>query len=660
MSTLSKLKILIIEDNKYDLELILRELKKNNIDFEYKNVYKFDDVKKEINENPPDIIFSDYQLQSFNGLEVLKYRNEHAPFTPFIKITGTLDEERAVDIIKSGADDYILKQNLSRLGPAVISAVEKMYLNRKKNYAEKKLKESEEKFSKIFHFSPVPAVIINYDSGLIMDANEEFCKFLKYKESEVIGSYIYDFDFISEVNYEGKIKPQFHENYFIKNIELEINNKDAEKKFVLANFLKITLDEVKYVIIKFVDITQQKIIEKELSKAKERAEEMNKLKTIFLTNLSHEFRTPLNGILGFSDMLSNEIKNPEHKSYVEAIRISGQRLLDTFNDLIDLSVIESGKIQLKVEAVNLVNTTRKVFEKFRNNLTKNLELQIEMKSENLMCKIDISAYEKIIYKLLDNAVKFTHKGYVKLILDKVIKDESQYINISVEDSGIGISAEDLEIIFDRFRQSSEGLKRNYEGTGIGLSIAKRFVELLGGEIQVKSRLGEGSKFTISLPCLRTPLTVKGLSSSANSNVIIFNREQEQTNGYDWNIFKVKERNILVVEDNDVDCFYINKLLSPYFKVKVIKDSFKAKDYYFSHKCDLIILDIHFTTGINGIELMKEIKSTEINRNTPVIASTAMAMAGDRESLLQEGFDEYIQKPFDKKGLYKVLKKHLKV
>jgi PAS domain S-box-containing protein len=657
---MSKLKILIIEDNKYDLELILRELKKNNINFEYRNVYKFEDVKKEISENPPDIIFSDYQLQSFNGVEVLKYRNEHAPFTPFIKITGTLDEERAVGIIKSGADDYILKQNLSRLGPAVISAIEKMHLNRQKNYAERKLKESEEKFSKIFHFSPVPAVIINYDSGLIMDVNEEFCKFLGYKESEAIGSYIYDFEFISEINYESQIKPQLNETYFIKNIELEIRNKSDEKKFVLANFLKIILDDIKYIIIKFVDITQQKIIEKELSKAKERAEEMNKLKTIFLTNLSHEFRTPLNGILGFSDMLANEIKSPEHKSYVEAIQISGQRLLDTFNDLIDLSVIESGKIQLKLEAVNLVNTTRKVFEKFRNNLTKNLELFIDIKSENLMCKIDIAAYEKIIYKLLDNAVKFTHKGYVKLSLNKVIKDDVQYINISVEDSGIGISAEDLEIIFDRFRQSSEGLKRNYEGTGIGLSIAKRFVELLGGEIQVTSRLGEGSKFTISLPCLRAGIQNNGLNGSANSNIILFHRDHEQNNEYDWSIFKAKEKNILVVEDNDVDCFYINKLLSPHFKVKMIKDSFKAKDYYNTNKCDLIILDIHFTTGINGIELMKDIKATEANKSTPVIASTAMAMAGDRENLLQEGFDEYIQKPFDKKGLYKVLKKHLKV
>lgn len=657
---MSKLKILIVEDNKQNLKLILKGLKENNIGFKYKNVHKFDDFKKEISKNPPDIIFSDYQLQSFSSEEVLKYRNEHAPFIPIIKITDIVDEERGVDIIKSSSDDYILRQNLSQLGPVVISAIEKMYLNRKKNYAERKLKESEEKFSKIFHFSPVPAVIINYDSGLIMDVNEEFCSFLKYRESEIIGSYIFDYKFINETIYENKIKPQFYENYFIKNIELEIQNRAEEKKFVLANFLKITLDGVKYIIIKFVDITQQKIIEKALNNAKERAEEMNKLKTIFLTNLSHEFRTPLNGILGFSDMLANEIKNSELKSYVEAIQISGQRLLDTFNDLIDLSVIESGKIQLKAEAVNLVNITKKFFEKFRKNLTKDLDLLIDIRSENLMCKIDVSAYKKIIYKLLDNAVKFTHKGYVKLSLNKVIKNDTQYINICVEDSGIGISPEDLEIIFDRFRQSSEGLKRNYEGTGIGLSIVRRFVELLGGEIQVSSHLGKGSKFTISLPCLGAESQISGLNNNANSNIVLFRREPKQNIEYDWSIFKTQEKNILVVEDNDVDCFYINKLLSPHFKVKMIKDSHKAIEYYNSNKCDLIILDIHFAMGINGIELMKDIKNTELNKNTPVIASTAMAMAGDREDLLQEGFDEYIQKPFDKKGLFKILKKYFKV
>lgn len=654
---MGKIKILIIEDNKYDLELIVRELKKNNFDFEYVNAYEFEDVKKQLSENPPDIIFSDYNLQSFNGLEVLSYRNEHAPFTPFIKITGTLDEERAVDIIKSGADDYVLKQNLSRLGPAVHTAIEKMDLNRKKNYAEKKLKESEEKFSKIFHYSPVPACIVNFDSGLIMDVNEGFCDFSGCMENEAIGSYIFDFGFFDTKIYDNEIKQKLKDKHYIKNFELDIKNKSGTVNSILANFLKISLDEVNYIIIKFIDITQRKIVEQELNNAKERAEEMNKLKTIFLTNLSHEFRTPLNGILGFSDMLANEITDPEQKSYIEAIQISGRRLLDTFNDLIDLSVIESGKVQLKKEAVNLVNTTRKIFEQFEKSVSKNIGLIIDIKSENLMCRIDISAYEKIIHKLLDNAVKFTHRGHVKLELNKVEKDSIQFINIGISDTGIGMSPEDLEIVFDRFRQSSEGLKRNYEGTGIGLSIARRFVELLGGHITVTSRVGEGSEFSIFLPCLSK--SSENMNRNGNGNLIIYDRDNGNgINEYNWEIFKSEEKKILVVEDNDVDCFYINKLLSPFFKVKTVKDSVKALKDYSTEKFDLIILDIQFTTGINGIELLKGIREGEVNKKTPVLASTALAMAGDKERLLAEGFDEYIQKPFDKKGLFKILKKYL--
>lgn len=655
---MEKIKILIVEDNKYDLELIVRELKKNNFDFEFINVYKLEDVEKEISENPPDIIFSDYNLQCFNGLDVLNFRNEHAPFVPFIIITGTLNEEKAVEIIKAGADDYVLKQNLSRLGPAVGSAIEKMDLNRKKNYAEKKLKESEEKFSKIFHFSPVPSCIVNFESGLIMDVNDSFCDFSGYRENEAIGSYIFDFGFFDTALYEKEIKQKLIERHNIKNYELEVETKNKDVKFVLTNFLKITLDDIRYVIIKFVDITQRKIVEKELNNAKERAEEMNKLKTIFLTNLSHEFRTPLNGILGFSDMLANEITHPEQRSYIDAIQVSGRRLLDTFNDLIDLSVIESGKVLLKKEAVNLVNTTKKVFEQFEKSVSKKLDMIIDIKSENLMCRIDIAAYEKIIYKLLDNAVKFTHRGFVKLSLNKEETDGVQFIIIRISDTGIGISPEDLEIVFDRFRQSSEGLKRNYEGTGIGLSIAKRFVELLGGNIMVTSRVGEGSEFTISLPCLSKDKSGHYLNGNGtgSGNLVVYHKENGHSDA-NWEMFKEKEKKILVVEDNDVDCFYINKLLSPYFKVKIIKDSVKALKNYSTEKFDIIILDIQFSTGINGIELLKGIRQSSVNEKTPVIASTALAMPGDKERLLNEGFDDYMQKPFDKKALYKILKKH---
>jgi PAS domain S-box-containing protein len=652
---MEKIKILIVEDNKYDLELIVRELKKNDFEFEYTNVFNFEEVEKQISENPPDIIFSDFNLQGFTGIDVLNYRNEHAPFIPFIKITGTLSEETAVEIIKAGADDYVLKQNLSRLGPAVLSALEKMYLNRKKLYAEKKLKESEEKFSKIFHFSPVPACIINFQSGLIIDVNEEFCRFVGFKDSEAIGSYLFDFGFVNIEQYENEIKKILNEKNYLKNYEHVVKVRSGSEKFVLTNFLKIILDEVEYVIIKFVDITQQKIVEKELSDAKQRAEEMNKLKTIFLTNLSHEFRTPLNGILGFSDMLANEITNAEQKTFIEAIQISGRRLLDTFNDLIDLSVIESGKVDLKKEAVNISSITRKVFQQFRRDISKKLDLIIDIESEDLICKIDINAYQKIINKLLSNAVKFTHKGYVKLALRKEERNNMEYINVTISDSGIGISAEDIEIVFDRFRQSSEGIKRNYEGIGIGLSIAKRFVELLGGIITVTSRVGEGSQFIILLPCLSK--NIDGNMINGNGNVIKYKTESS-SNESDWEIFKDDERKILVVEDNDVDCFYINKLLSPFFDVRIIKDSTKALLDYSTRKFDLIILDIQFTSGINGIEILKGIRQSDMNRKTPVVASTALAMIGDRERILKEGFDDYIQKPFDKKGLYKVLKKHL--
>lgn len=649
---MEKLKILIIEDSKYDLELILRELNKSRINFESIHLSEFEEVKKQISGHPPDIIFSDFQLYSFTGAEVLNYRNLHAPHTPFIIITGALNEEKAVEIIKAGADDYILKDNLSRLIPSMFSEIEKMNLNKQKILAEKKLKESEEKFSKIFQFSPIPGAIINFESGLIMDVNESFCEFSGFADNEIIGNYIFDFGFVESGRYKKEILDRLEAYNHIKNYEIQVRTKRDEVKYVLTNFLKITLDNVKYIIVNLVDITPMKRVEQELSNAKKHAEEMNKLKTTFLTNLSHEFRTPLNGILGFSDMLVAELNSSEHKSYAEAIQISGRRLLDTFNDLIDLSVIESGKVQLKREAVNLVNVTRKVFARFRENVTKELDLILDIKSENLICTMDIPAYKKIIYKLLDNAVKFTHKGFVKLSLDKIFENGNQSIVVKVADTGIGISQDDLEIVFERFRQSSEGLKRNYEGTGIGLSIAKKFIELLGGKISVESNVGEGTTFTVLFPCLLNP----SLNIISRDRIIKYNVEANH-NESAWEKFKKKERTILVVEDNDVDSYYIHKLLAPYFKVKRVKDSMKAHNIYSAEKFDLIFLDIKFTTGIDGVEVLKGIRENEVNTGTPVIASTALAMAGDRENILCEGFNDYLQKPFDKKALYKILSKH---
>jgi len=645
---MEKIKILIVEDNENDLELILRELRKNNISFDYIHVNEFAEFVKTMTENAPDLIFSDYNLNSFDGIEVLKYRNEHAPLIPFIKITGSIGEERAVEIIKTGADDYILKENLSRLTPAVLNSIRKMRLHREKDYAERRLKESEEKFSKMFHFSPIPICIVDFQTGLIMDLNESFSNFTEYAQNELVGSYIFDFEFIKKDYFQSEIKPALSESHAVKNIELNIKTKSGKHKCILCNLMNVTLSEVKYTIIKFVDITDRKIMEEELSIAKEKAEEMNRLKSNLLANLSHEFRTPLNGILGFSEMLENEITDEDQKSFVEAIRKSGYRLLQTLNDLMDLSIVDAEKTNITKKSFDIGFVTKMIFENAKNISDKKLAFIFEQKSENLFCNSDEGMYVKILNKLIDNAVKFTSKGFIKVSLEKVEVEGKNYIQLNVIDTGIGISLEDMEVIFERFRQLSEGVRRDYEGVGIGLTIAKRIVERLGGTIKVFSKIGVGSEFSVLLPAF-------------DDIVIHIPKElsEVETEKSFLKIMQSREVKVLLVEDNEVDCLYMNKLIGEYCSLTVVSDSHKAEKFYNIIKYDLIILDIQFTTGVNGVELLKEIKLSELNKNTPVIASTAMALSGDKEMLIWEGFDDYIKKPFNKNQLHKAIMRHLK-
>lgn len=247
------------------------------------------------------------------------------------------------------------------------------------------------------------------------------------------------------------------------------------------------------------DNTERKRLEKELIAAKNRAEENDRLKTIILTNMSHEFNTPMSGILGFSEILQSEIDNLEHKEMLMQIHKSSKRLNDTLTSILDLSKIESQQVELdyrKIELNSLIDET--IFLHKDQIESKGLTIRVEKYKSSIIFRTDINILQKILNNILSNAIKFTRTGEITVLSDA----DNNNINLTVADTGVGIPPEKLNIIFEPFRQASEGSARHFEGTGIGLTITKRFVDLLGGTIKIESEPGKGTSVMLTFPVYR--------------------------------------------------------------------------------------------------------------------------------------------------------------
>ncbi len=247
--------------------------------------------------------------------------------------------------------------------------------------------------------------------------------------------------------------------------------------------------------------------EVQLIAAKEEAEDLSRLKTTILNNMSHELRTPLIGIMGFAEALESEIKDPFLKNMVTQISTSSKRLSDTLNLLLDLSKMESEKLNAVYKNINLSEVTRYRVVNYEGSAkAKELTLKTMIKEENIAATTDERMFSQILDNLLNNAIKFTNSGGILVVLDKAVSRvdnvQKQIVKLKVTDTGIGIAPENYKLIFEEYRQVSSGLSRSFQGTGLGLTITKRFVEILGGEITVESKLGVGSTFTVTLPISR--------------------------------------------------------------------------------------------------------------------------------------------------------------
>ncbi|MGC9354446.1 MAG: PAS domain S-box protein [Mariniphaga sp.] len=490
--------------------------------------------------------------------------------------------------------------------------------------------------------SPV-SIVVTDNNGIIEYVNSAFTKVTGYSSDEVKGMKT---SLFKSGNHSQKFYKQLW-NTILRGEEWhgELMNRKKNGELFWEDISISPVYNLKQEITHFIsireDVTEKKKMIDDLIAAKEKAEESDRLKSAFLANMSHEIRTPMNGILGFTELLKEpKLTGEEKNEYIKIIQKSGQRMLNTINDLIEISKIESGSLELKLKEVNVNEQLDYIYNFFKPE-TENKGLAFKLHKalpvEQVIVETDQEKLNGVLMNLIKNAIKYTNQGGIEMGY-RVVENTLEFF---VKDTGIGIEKKHREFVFERFAQADISLSKPYEGAGLGLSIAKAYVEILGGKIWFESESSKGSQFYFTIPFTKKPAEKK-----------ITSYEQPCTDGEQ----ALKNLTILVAEDDTTSQIYISELLRGKCKKVFFAENGKEAVQLFSEnpEIDLVLMDMKMPL-MDGYQATAKIK--EINRDTVVIAQTAYALSGDKEKILEAGCDDYLPKPFPKKRLIELVWKY---
>jgi len=523
-----QLRLLLIEDEEDDALLLYRLLEKEGYHVKPHRVQTEPELEEALRDEEWDLVICDFRMPKLNGAEALELFKKKNLDIPFILLSGTVGEDIAVNMMKAGANDYIMKNNLRRIGPAI--------------------------------------------SRELADARIRM-----------------------------------------------------EKKKALE----------------------------ELHLAKEKAIESDKLKSNLLASLSHEFRTPLTGILGFAEVIKGEFTDPFLLKNIQNIYISGKRLMSTLDSIIWMAQLESG-LTPHHTMVNLGALIEEAIVPLREfALRKNLVLSVDC-NEPMVIITDGNLLRVALQNLVENAIKFTKSGMIQIIVEVKPATGKSFLSMHVKDTGIGIHPDHFETIFQEFRQVSEGIGRQYEGSGLGLPIVKKIATLLNGTIGLESSVNVGSVFTLEIPLVESGLVPKPVQPDSSLASIVAEKADSPSDD------RLPLPSLLIVEDNEMNrdlvMIYLRHLcqMDHAFDAETAIRMVQSKHYH------AILMDINLGEGMDGIQATRIIRKLPDYRDTPVIAVTGYTLHGDKERILDVGCSHYLAKPFDKETLITLIKDVVRV
>ncbi len=593
-----------------------------------------------------DIVLMDVKMPKKNGYEVAKELREFPLNRNAIIIFITAHDSHATESYKAyeaGGIDYITKpidhHELIRKLQLYLRFIRKendfvgrlLEINKRLEHevsirksVEVQLIKAQENFKNIVEKSNAAILIID-DEGILRFINTTGEAIFRRKAKELLGEPI------------GIIA-----DYESKN-EIDIIKGNGEIGVGEITTTKTQWENKPAWLVLINDITEHKELEDKLTRAKEKAQESDRLKSTFLSNMSHEIRTPMTAILGFLDFIEAEEDPERRKEYTDIIRTSGSHLLNLINDIIDISKIEAGQLRIKMADCHIDKLFLELYEFFSTNIKiiaekVSLEMDIPVNQKELIVRTDKSRLNQVLINLIGNALKFTDTGYIRF----GYRRNAKALEFFVEDTGIGIPRDRLDMVFERFKQVEATKTSINSGTGLGLAISKSIVELLGGEIWLKSIFGAGSTFYFTIPLeeIQTGPGQELLDESLDSNPIT-----DFTN-----------KMALIAEDIEINY----KILDGILKKKGIqtvwaKNGKEAVELCRNSKFDLVLMDIRMPQ-MDGLEATSLIR--KFNKTLPIIAQTAYALENEKDKCFEVGCNDYISKPINSKQLLNLINKYL--
>jgi len=480
-------------------------------------------------------------------------------------------------------------------------------------------------------------------SGIIIRANEAFCEMSGFSLEELYGkdggNLLLDEQEKERMKVRNASRIEGEEDVY----ELRVLNKEKETRYWLVSAAPLLGDDgnIHGSIGIHWDITHLKEMEFELIEAKRKAEDSSKAKAMFLANMSHEIRTPLNGIVGMAEQLAQSQLDADQRYFTDIMRSASSTLLSIINDVLDISKIESGKFSIETISFNLNENIRRTLSIFEEKARlSDISLDIElMDDRGIMHLGDPHRLSQVLFNIVGNAIKFTNSGYVR-VTSKLERGENDicWVSFSVEDTGVGMDMVYLAKVFEAFSQEDASITRKFGGSGLGLSIARSIVQIMGGTIQIESEKGRGTRVDIRIPMR--------ISNDKTKQDIVEMTDLQKS---------LKGLRVLAVEDNELNRMVLQVILKKCeVVVSIAHNGQEAIDLIQEKEFDIVLMDVQMPI-LDGLEATKFIRE-DLKYSIPIIGLSANAMREEVEICKQAGMNDYLVKPYSERALVEVMKK----